>query len=116
LPVSYWVKELSWFLPEFTRELSKLNYVLMTPAMTLQDAIDFSTFLIRTTIDMQRFSDGIGLDPGEVAGTGGPIDICVIRPFEGFSWVQKKELAGDNPTEWTRIQRRGSTSGEATSP
>jgi hypothetical protein len=89
------IGKLSWFRPEFTNELSKLNYNLMIEGMTLQDAIDFSIFLIRTTIDMQRFSDGIILEPGDVAGTGGAIDICVIQPNEGFSWVQKKELGGD---------------------
>ena len=102
------ISELSWFRPEFTSELSKLNYVLMIPAMTLQDAVDFGVFLIRTTIDMQRFSDGIQLDPGEVAGTGGAIDICVVRPNEGFSWVQRKELSGDAIEERAHFQRRQS--------
>jgi 20S proteasome alpha/beta subunit len=106
------IGELSWFRPEFTNELSKLNYVLMIDAMTLQDAIDFSIFLIRTTIDMQRFSDGIKLDPGEVAGTGGAIDICVVRPNEGFSWVQKKELRGDTTREQVHFRHHQDAQGE----
>jgi len=106
------IGKLSWFRSEFTNELSKLKYILMIEAMTLQDAIDFSIFLIRTTIDMQRFSDGIILDPGEVAGTGGPIDICVIQPNEGFSWVQKKQLSGDTPGERVHFQHRQSMQGE----
>lgn len=89
------IGRLSWFQPNHVEELQKLNYVIRFDAMTLQDAVDFAIFLIRTTIDMQRFSDGISLDPGDIPGTGGPIDIAVIRPNEGFSWVQKKELKGE---------------------
>jgi len=51
---------------------------------TLQDAVDFSLFAMRTTIDSLRFqsiSDSVG----------GPIDILVIKP-NGLEWLQKKEL------------------------
>jgi len=51
---------------------------------TLQDAIDFAVFAIRTTIDSMRFQTR----PKTV---GGPIDVLVIKPNEAF-WVQKKEL------------------------
>jgi hypothetical protein len=51
---------------------------------TIQDAIDFSVYAIRTTIDSFRFQPR----PKTV---GGPIDILVIRPNEAF-WVQRKEL------------------------
>jgi 20S proteasome alpha/beta subunit len=91
------IEKLSWFKPEFVSELDQLNYVVRFDALTLQDAIDLAVFLIRTTIDMQRFSDGISLSPGDVPGTGGPIDICVIRPNEGLNWVQRKELKGEYP-------------------
>ncbi|MDG6941433.1 MAG: hypothetical protein JRN34_00705 [Nitrososphaerota archaeon] len=87
---------LSWFKPEFVKELDLLNSVVRFNVLTLQDAVDFAIFLIRTTIDMQRFSDGIVLSPGDVPGTGGPIDICVIRPNEGLHWVQRKELKGES--------------------
>lgn len=90
------IGNLSWFKPEFVGELDRLDYVIRFDALTLQDAVDFAVFLIRTTIDMQRFSDGVVLSPGDVPGTGGPIDICVIRPNEGLHWVQKKELKGES--------------------
>jgi hypothetical protein len=53
-------------------------------AMALQDAVDFSTFAIRTTIDTIRFQ-------ARPKSVGGAIDVLVIRP-EGAKWVQKKEL------------------------
>ena len=96
------INKLSWFQPQFTPELAKLNYALMLNVMAMQDAIDFCVFLIRTTIDMQRFSDGIDLDPGDIAGTGGPIDVAVIRPNEEFTWIQRKDLKIDSKQEVRR--------------
>jgi hypothetical protein len=55
---------------------------------TLQDAIDFSIFAIRSTIDSMRFQPR----PKTV---GGPIDVLVIKPSETF-WVQRKALHGSN--------------------
>jgi len=52
----------------------------------LQDAIDFSIFAIRTTIDTIRFQPR----PKTV---GGPIDVLVIKPEETI-WVQHKALRG----------------------
>jgi hypothetical protein len=51
---------------------------------TLQDAIDFCVFAIRSTIDALRFQPR----PKTV---GGPIDVLVIKP-DTASWVQRKEL------------------------
>jgi hypothetical protein len=51
---------------------------------TIQDAIDFAVYAIRTTIDSFKFQPR----PKTV---GGPIDILVIRPNEAH-WVQRKEL------------------------
>lgn len=53
---------------------------------TLQDAIDFAKYGIKTTIDTMRFQTV----PETV---GGPIDILVIRP-ESAEWLSKKELKG----------------------
>ena len=54
---------------------------------TLQDAVDFAIYAIRTTIDTMRFQ----VRPKTV---GGPIDILVLRPNEGY-WVKKKTLHAD---------------------
>ena len=53
---------------------------------TLQDAIDFCIFAVRSTIDAIRFQPR----PKTV---GGPIDVLVIKPDRAF-WVQRKELHG----------------------
>ncbi|MFH0969043.1 MAG: hypothetical protein V1804_00880 [Patescibacteria group bacterium] len=55
-------------------------------AMALQDAIDFSTYAIRTTIDTIRFQ-------ARPKNVGGPIDVLVITP-DGAKWIQRKELKG----------------------
>jgi len=55
-------------------------------AMTLQDAIDFSIYAIRTTIDTMRFQ-------ARPKNVGGPIDVLVITP-DVARWIQKKELRG----------------------
>ena len=53
-------------------------------AMALQDAVDFSIYAIRTTIDTIRFQ-------ARPKTVGGAIDVMVIGP-EGESWIQRKEL------------------------
>jgi len=53
--------------------------------LTMQDAIDFCTFAVRTTIESFRFQQ-------RIKTVGGPVDVLVIRPTEGVSWISKKEL------------------------
>ena len=73
-------------------QLRGLEYAIQWGTMTLQDAIDFATLMIQTTSAIQRFSDGINADPGDMPGVGGPIDVAVITPDHGFVWVKKKKL------------------------
>ncbi len=73
-------------------ELKSLEYAIQWGTMTLQDGIDFCTLMIQTTSAMQRFSDGINADPGDMPGVGGPIDVAVITPDKGFVWIKKKKL------------------------
>ncbi|KKQ93323.1 MAG: hypothetical protein UT66_C0053G0006 [candidate division CPR2 bacterium GW2011_GWC1_39_9] len=77
------------------QQLRGLEYVIQWGTMTLQDAIDFCKLAIETTSAIQRFSDGIQADPGDMPGVGGPVDIAVITPKKGFVWVAKKNLAID---------------------
>jgi hypothetical protein len=51
---------------------------------TLQDAIDFALYAVRTTIDTMHFHPR----PKTV---GGPIDVLVIKPLEAF-WIAQKKL------------------------
>jgi len=53
---------------------------------TLQDAIDFAIYAVRTTIDSMRFQT-------REKTVGGPVDVLVIKPDRAF-WVARKELHG----------------------
>lgn len=83
--------------PEVEKQLNSLEYAINWGAMTLQDAVDFTILAIQTTSAMQRFSDGIQADPGDMPGVGGPVDVLVITP-DGPKWIQKKELKIDRMT------------------
>jgi len=75
-------------LEEKQLELHNLQLDVRFYLMTLQDAIDFAVFIVRATIEAQRF------DQASVQGVGGAIDIAVITP-DGFGWVQRKNLHGE---------------------
>lgn len=60
------------------------HYPIQFGFFTLQDAIDYSIYAIRVTIDTMRFHTR----PKTV---GGSIDVLVIKPNESF-WVQRKVL------------------------
>ena len=77
---------------EIRKQLSGLQYAIQWGIMTLQDAIDFCTLMIRTTSAMQRFSDGIMANPGDMPGVGGPVDVAIITADGGFKWIHKKQL------------------------
>jgi len=81
-------------------QLKGLEYAIQWGTMTLQDAVDFCTLMIQTTAAMQRFSDGINADPGDMPGVGGPVDVAVITADNGFVWVNKKKLrSGGNEVD-----------------
>jgi hypothetical protein len=80
---------------QIEKQLRGLEYQISWGTMTLQDAIDFCTLIIRTTEAIQRFSDGIAMDPGAIPGVGGDIDIAVITRDKGFVWVKKKNIVAD---------------------
>jgi len=52
---------------------------------TLQDAIDYADFLIRTTSDYQRFANMIPT-------VGGEADIALVTHYAGFKWIRCKQL------------------------
>lgn len=59
---------------------------------SLQDAIDYADFLINTTASHQRFAVMIPT-------VGGEVDIALITPYRGFTWIRRKKLS--------RIMSRG---------
>jgi hypothetical protein len=70
--------------------LETLEYQLISP-ITVQDGIDWVGFLVRTTIDMQRFSDGTMQDPRAIPGCGGELQLLAIER-SGSSWVSRLTL------------------------
>lgn len=80
---------------EISTQLRDLEYSIQWGTMTLQDAVDFCTLIIQTTAAIQRFSDGILAEPGDMPGVGGPIDVAIITPREGFKWIKQKQLGVD---------------------
>ncbi len=52
---------------------------------SLQDAITYAEFLIKTTSTYQRFSSNM-------ATVGGNIDVALVTPFDGFKWIKQKSL------------------------
>jgi len=73
--------DLSVVMMLWPKEAVAANY----GAFSLQDAIDYAKFLIRTTADYQRFS-------GKLPTVGGDIDIALVTNHRGFQWIQQKEL------------------------
>ena len=54
-----------------------------------QDAVDFALYSLRTTIDTMRFQ-------ARLKTVGGPVDILMLNPKEGF-FIQKKSVHAGNP-------------------
>ena len=58
--------------------------------LPLQDSVDLSILLIRTTIEFLNLTMGL-------RGVGGPIDVATITPVEGFNFVQHKIVKAKQP-------------------
>lgn len=76
-----------------TEKLSKhLLRHLGTPIpyqfLALQDCVNLSMFLIRTTMELMGFI-------ADTRGVGGPVDVAVVTRTEGFQAVQQKRVSGD---------------------
>jgi len=92
-------------MTEIQNQLQGLEYAIQWGTMTIQDAVDFCTLMIQTTSAIQRFSDGINADLGDMPGVGGPIDVAVITPDQGFVWISKKKLRyGDNEVDLNKLR------------
>jgi hypothetical protein len=72
------------------REYLQGNNPLALPYqfLPLQDCVDLCILLIRTTINMQRFTV-------DVRGVGGPIDVATVTRTDGFVPVQVKAVFGE---------------------
>lgn len=72
------------YYSQIKSDLDQLRYDVRYELMSLQDAIDFATYIVRATIESQRFNQK------SVMGVGGDIDIALLTP-EGFSWIKIKK-------------------------
>lgn len=59
---------------------------ILWDAMTVQDAIDFAVYAIRTTIDTMRFQ-------ARPKTVGGPIDVLLLTPDDKPKWISSKVIA-----------------------
>jgi hypothetical protein len=75
--------------------LEEVAYNIPVGWFALQDAIDFAAFVVRTTIDTQRFIDGTVKDPGSSPTCGGPLQIATVTAHGRVEWVQQTKLRGD---------------------
>jgi hypothetical protein len=76
-------------------KLDEVVYNIPIAWFALQDAIDFAAFIVRTTIDTQRFIDGTVKEPGSSPTCGGPLQIVTVTSHGGVEWVQQTKLRGD---------------------
>jgi hypothetical protein len=74
--------------PLDTELKNKLQAPIPWQFLPLQDCVDLSIFLIRSTIAMQKWII-------DVRGVGGAIDVATITRTEGFQYVQQKKIRGE---------------------
>jgi hypothetical protein len=67
---------------------NKLQVAIPYQFLPLQDCVDLSIFLLRSTITLQRWSIG-------VRGVGGAVDVATITRTKGFEPIQQKTLGGE---------------------
>jgi hypothetical protein len=84
--------------PDVRATLQRLEYIVLHP-VTLQDAVDMAAFLVRTTVDMQRFSNGTGLSPGLVPACGGRIQLIAVTR-SGADWISRRWLTTPSRPGW----------------
>lgn len=70
--------------------LKKLHLNINTP-LTLQDALDTVAFAIRTTVDMERRSDGSYLEPRGLPFCGGGLQALAVTRA-GTDWLAKPRV------------------------
>jgi hypothetical protein len=65
--------------------LDDLQIDVFFDAMPLQDAVDYASFVLKTTIDYTTFTT-------QVPPCGGPLQVATILPDRGFQWLAKPQL------------------------
>jgi hypothetical protein len=65
--------------------VAPLEIGVLYEAMPVQDAINFATFILDTTIGATKFAPG-------VPSCGGPLQVAALLRDQGFCWIGKPEL------------------------
>jgi hypothetical protein len=69
-------------------KLRELSSPIPYPFLPLQDCVDLSIFLVRTTMKLQTWTV-------DIRGVGGAVDVATITKTEGFSAIQVKQVIGE---------------------
>jgi hypothetical protein len=72
-------------IAKLRHELKGIEVQIPYQFLPLQDCINLSMLLVRTTIEMQSFYVGL-------RGVGGDIDVAAITKTGGFQSVKEKEI------------------------
>ena len=72
----------------FAEICPQLEFTITYQVLPLQDCIDLATFMVRTTIIAQ----GLAIS---IRGVGGPIEVATITRTQGFEYVQRKMIHGE---------------------
>jgi hypothetical protein len=67
-------------------DIADLETPVMYAGMPVQDAINFTKYILTATIGYATFSVG-------VPACGGPLQVATILPDDGFSWISKPEYS-----------------------
>jgi hypothetical protein len=70
-------------------KLASLGTPIPFQFLPLQDCVDLSIFLIKTTMKLQTWTLGL-------RGVGGAVDVATITRTDGFNAIQLKQVIGDN--------------------
>jgi len=71
-----------------TRLRDELTARIPYQSLPLQDCVDLSIFLVRTTVTIQQWIV-------DIRGVGGAIDVATITRTGGFKHVQQKSISGE---------------------
>jgi hypothetical protein len=65
--------------------LDDLKIEVVFDGMPVQDAVDFASFILNTTIGYTTFAT-------DVSPCGGPLQVATILPDEGYDWLSEPKL------------------------
>jgi hypothetical protein len=75
--------------PDLEAQLKqRLGLPIPMQFLPLQDCVDLTIFLVRSTILLQQWMVG-------VRGVGGAVDVATITRTDGFTGVQVKQIVGE---------------------